>query len=75
MLTLCTILRFIAIRDDLNRVHVHVHVVCELLSTIMLLFSSLQLKVRPRDIQLCQETSSGVDASGHYQLGDLVQLE
>ena len=36
---------------------------------------SLQLKVRPRDIQLCQETSSGVDASGHYQLGDLVQLE
>ena len=35
----------------------------------------MQLKVRPRDIQLCQETSSGVDSTGHYQLGDLVQLE
>jgi transcription elongation factor SPT5 len=35
----------------------------------------MQLKVRPRDLQLCQETSSGVDSTGHYQLGDLVQLE
>ena len=35
----------------------------------------VQLKVRPLDMQLCQETSSGVDASGHYQLSDLVQLE
>ncbi|XP_064385499.1 transcription elongation factor SPT5-like isoform X2 [Halichondria panicea] len=34
-----------------------------------------ELKVRPRDLQLCQETSSGVDSSGHYQLGDLVQLD
>ena len=42
----------------------------------MVLFSLLtKLKVRPRDLQLCLETSSGVDTSGHYQLGDLVQLE
>ena len=41
-----------------------------------LLFSLIvKLKVRPRDLQLCLETSSGVDTSGHYQLGDLVQLE
>lgn len=46
-----------------------------LVLNFVLSISSLQLKVRPRDIQLCQETSSGVDASGHYQLGDLVQLE
>ena len=35
----------------------------------------VQLKVRPQDLQLCLETSSGVDASGQYQLGDMVQLE
>lgn len=39
------------------------------------LYVFVQLKVRPQDLQLCLETSSGVDASGQYQLGDMVQLE
>ncbi|XP_011410252.2 PREDICTED: transcription elongation factor SPT5-like [Amphimedon queenslandica] len=34
-----------------------------------------ELKVRPRDLQLCLEKSSGVDTSGHFQLGDLVMLD
>ncbi|XP_062504136.1 transcription elongation factor SPT5-like [Corticium candelabrum] len=34
-----------------------------------------ELKVRPRDLQLCSERSSGVDSSGHFQFGDLVQLD
>ena len=34
-----------------------------------------QLKVRPKDLQLCSDTSSGVDSSGHFQWGDLVQIE
>ena len=43
--------------------------------TGFLVFLFLQLKVRPRDLQICHETSSGVDTSGHYQLGDMVMLE
>ncbi|CAI8044726.1 Transcription elongation factor SPT5, partial [Geodia barretti] len=45
---------------------------------LAILFSDLtmhELKVRPQDLQLCLETSSGVDASGQYQLGDMVQLD
>jgi transcription elongation factor SPT5 len=34
-----------------------------------------EVKVRPRDLQLCLETSSGVDISGHFQLGDLVMID
>ena len=47
-------------------------------ANLAVLFSDLtmhELKVRPRDLQLCLETSSGVDSSGKYQLGDLVLIE
>ncbi|XP_033102671.1 transcription elongation factor SPT5-like isoform X2 [Anneissia japonica] len=43
-----------------------------------ILFSDLtmhELKVLPRDLQLCNEMSSGVDSMGQFQLGDLVQLD
>ena len=35
----------------------------------------MQLKVLPRDLQLCADMSSGVDSLGIHQLGDLVKLE
>lgn len=35
----------------------------------------LQLKVLPKDLQLCTERSSGVDSMGQHQWGDMVQLE
>lgn len=35
----------------------------------------LQLKVLPRDLQLCSETASGVDAGGQHEWGELVQLD
>ena len=42
------------------------------------LFSDLtmhELKVFPKDLQLCSERSSGVDSMGQHQFGDLVQLD
>lgn len=40
------------------------------------LFSlSWQLKVLPRDLQLCSETASGVDVGGQHEWGELVQLD
>ncbi|XP_071486255.1 transcription elongation factor SPT5-like [Diadema antillarum] len=45
---------------------------------LAIVFSDLtmhEMKVLPRDLQLCQEMSSGVDSLGQYQLGDLVQLD
>lgn len=44
----------------------------------VILFSDLtmhELKVLPRDLQLCSETASGVDAGGQHEWGELVQLE
>ena len=35
----------------------------------------LQLKVLHRDLQICAERSTGVDQSGQFRVGDLVQLE
>lgn len=35
----------------------------------------LQLKVLPRDLQLCSETASGVDVGGQHEWGELVQLD
>lgn len=35
----------------------------------------MQLKVLPRDLQLCSETASGVDAGGQHEWGELVQLD
>lgn len=34
-----------------------------------------QLKVLPRDLQLCSETASGVDVGGQHEWGELVQLD
>ena len=42
------------------------------------LFSDLtmhELKVLPKDLQICSDMASGVDSMGHFQWGDLVQLE
>lgn len=44
----------------------------------IILFSDLtmhELKVMPKDLQLCQDMATGVDSMGQYQLGDLVQLD
>ena len=38
-------------------------------------FLVFQLKVLPKDLQLCTERSSGVDSMGQHQWGDMVQLE
>ncbi|GLD73723.1 transcription elongation factor SPT5 [Lates japonicus] len=35
----------------------------------------MTLKVLPRDLQLCSETASGVDAGGQHEWGELVQLD
>ena len=35
----------------------------------------IQLKVRPHDLQLCSETSTGVDSTGQFQSGNLITLE
>ena len=36
---------------------------------------ALQLKVLPKDLQLCSDMATGVDSLGQFQFGDLVQLE
>ena len=44
----------------------------------IILFSDLtmhELKVLPRDLQLCQDMATGVDSMGQYQWGDMVQLD
>uniref|UniRef100_A0A3Q2YM94 Transcription elongation factor SPT5 n=1 Tax=Hippocampus comes TaxID=109280 RepID=A0A3Q2YM94_HIPCM len=46
--------------------------------SFVILFSDLtmhELKVLPRDLQLCSETASGVDAGGQHEWGELVQLD
>ncbi|KAK8769846.1 hypothetical protein V5799_013689, partial [Amblyomma americanum] len=45
---------------------------------MVVLFSDLtmhELKVLPRDLQLCADMATGVDSLGQFQWGDLVQLE
>lgn len=34
-----------------------------------------QLKVLPKDVQLCVDMATGVDSLGQYQYQDLVQLD
>jgi len=34
-----------------------------------------QLKVLPKDLQLCADMATGVDSLGHFSFGDLVMLE
>ncbi|RWS12398.1 transcription elongation factor SPT5-like protein, partial [Dinothrombium tinctorium] len=44
----------------------------------IVLFSDLtmhEIKVLPRDLQLCSDMATGVDSLGQYQWGDLVQLD
>ncbi|CAH3030076.1 unnamed protein product [Porites evermanni] len=45
---------------------------------MVVLFADLtmhELKVLPKDLQLCTERSSGVDSMGQHQWGDMVQLD
>lgn len=45
---------------------------------MVVLFSDLtnhELKLLPRDLQLCADVSSGVDAVGKFQFGDLVMID
>ncbi|XP_076450911.1 transcription elongation factor SPT5-like isoform X2 [Babylonia areolata] len=45
---------------------------------MVVLFSDLtmhELKVLPKDIQLCSDMATGVDSLGQFQFGDLVQLD
>jgi transcription elongation factor SPT5 len=46
--------------------------------TVATLLSDLtmdEIKVMPRNLQLCQATATGVDAMGQFEWGDLVQIE
>ncbi|CAH1787389.1 unnamed protein product [Owenia fusiformis] len=46
--------------------------------SMVVLFSDLtmhELKVLPRDLQLCADMATGVDTLGQFQFGDLVQLD
>ncbi|UYV79470.1 SUPT5H [Cordylochernes scorpioides] len=45
---------------------------------LVVLFSDLakhEVKVLPRDLQLCSDKATGVDSLGQFQWGDLVQLD
>ena len=35
----------------------------------------VQLKVLPKDLQLCADMATGVDSLGQFQFGDLVHIE
>ena len=44
----------------------------------MVLFSDLtmhELRVLPKDLQLCTDMATGVDSLGQFQFGDMVQLD
>ena len=45
---------------------------------MIVLFSDVnlaELKVLPRDLQLCSDMATGVDSLGQFQFGDMVQLD
>ena len=45
---------------------------------VAIIFSDIsrdEMKVRPRDLQLCTETSSGIDSQGQNEVGDMVQVD
>jgi transcription elongation factor SPT5 len=45
---------------------------------LIVLFSDLtmhELKVLPRDLQLCTDMATGVDSLGQFQFGDMVQID
>lgn len=41
----------------------------------MIVRFSFQLKVLPRDVQLCADVTTGVDSLGQFQYQDLVMLD
>ncbi len=44
---------------------------------MVVLFSDLtmhELKVLPRDLQICTDMATGVDSLGQFQFGDMVQV-
>ncbi len=45
---------------------------------LIVVFSDLtmhELKVLPRDLQLCTDMATGVDSLGQFQFGDMVQVK
>ena len=45
---------------------------------VVVLFSDLtmhELRVLPKDLQLCTDMATGVDSLGQFQFGDMVQLD
>jgi transcription elongation factor SPT5 len=76
---LTNILRFLKIKvisvqtsPDLNQALFHLQ------ENMVVLFSDLtmhELKVLPRDLQLCSDMATGVDSLGQFQFGDMVQLD
>lgn len=56
----------------------HTGLIVRVEENMVLLFSDLtmhEVKVLPRDLQLCADVSSGVDSIGKFQFGDLVMIE
>jgi transcription elongation factor SPT5 len=52
--------------------------IVRVLENMIVLFSDLtmhELRVLPRDLQLCTDMATGVDSLGQYQFGDMVQLD
>ena len=52
--------------------------IVRVLDVHIVLFSDLtmhELKVLPRDLQLCTDMATGVDSLGQFQFGDMVQID
>ena len=52
--------------------------IVRVLENMVVLFSDLtmhELRVLPKDLQLCTDMATGVDSMGQYQFGDMVQLD
>ena len=52
--------------------------IVRVLENMVVLFSDLtmhELRVLPKDLQLCTDMATGVDSLGQYQFGDMVQLD
>ena len=52
--------------------------IVRVLDNLIVLFSDLtmhELKVLPRDLQLCTDMATGVDSLGQFQFGDMVQID
>ncbi|XP_074659963.1 transcription elongation factor SPT5-like isoform X2 [Tubulanus polymorphus] len=52
--------------------------IVRMLDNMAVVYSDLtmhEMKVLPRDLQLCSEMATGVDTMGQFQFGDLVQLD